>query len=600
MQTASGVRWARHTASREWVAARAAAWAAALLYAAPIGAFVVLAYQRRWVAEDAFIDFRVVQQLLEGHGPVFNALERVEAYSNPLWVALLTVWAWAGLPLEAGSVVLGLTLSATGLVCGTLGALHLARRWTGRERSGVLLVPLGALVYAALPPAWDFATSGLETGLSLAWMGASFCAVLKADTSRPSRLYPVATLVGLGALVRPDLGIFSLGFAVMLGLSLLSHARGGSRLPRMLLLLAAGGALPVLYQVFRMGYFAALVPNTAIVKQAGGEYWAQGVLYLLDFVLVHDLLLPLIPLAGWMVGWLIPVVRARDWRTATLFVTLPVCGVLHATYVVRIGGDFMHARMLLPSLFGLLLPVLVLAVPRRPARRWLVRAGVLVPCVWALAIGPRSAPFYEGAIDLLMGIADERGVYVTLSGQANPITPSEHAANWMARDGRRLLETAEAQPGVVLILVDDAARLHPLVAYPLQPAVAAQVHLVAAAGSIGLTGYIAGTQVHLVDRLGLADPIASRLVVENRGRPGHEKRLPDAWTLGRFSEDESASSLAAADALRCGRLAELMAAVQEPMTVSRFLRNIQLAPRLTALQVPADPVAARAEFCGRG
>ena len=38
-------------------------------------------YQRRWVTEDAFISLRVVQQVLAGNGPVFNAGERVEAYT---------------------------------------------------------------------------------------------------------------------------------------------------------------------------------------------------------------------------------------------------------------------------------------------------------------------------------------------------------------------------------------------------------------------------------------------------------------------------------------------------------------------------------------
>src|SRR5699024_2009500 len=36
------------------------------------------------------------------------------------------------------------------------------------------MLPLGILTYIALPPAWDYGTSGLETGLSLTWLGLSF------------------------------------------------------------------------------------------------------------------------------------------------------------------------------------------------------------------------------------------------------------------------------------------------------------------------------------------------------------------------------------------------------------------------------------------
>jgi arabinofuranosyltransferase len=39
-----------------------------------------------------------------------------------------------------------------------------------RGRPAVIL-PAGALVYIAIPPARDFATSGLENGLVTAWLG---------------------------------------------------------------------------------------------------------------------------------------------------------------------------------------------------------------------------------------------------------------------------------------------------------------------------------------------------------------------------------------------------------------------------------------------
>lgn len=45
-------------------------------------------------------------------------------------------------------------------------------------------------------------------------------------------------------------------------------------------------------------------------------------------------------------------------------------------------------------------------------------------------------------------------------------------------------------------------------------------------------------------------------------------------------------------------LRELVEATTQPLTVSRFLRNIAAAPRLTVLRVPADPSTARATFCG--
>ena len=62
-----------------------------LVLAVPLAITLVGAWSYRWVQEDAFIDFRVVGNLLAGYGPVFNVGERVEVYSDPLWVGLLAV-----------------------------------------------------------------------------------------------------------------------------------------------------------------------------------------------------------------------------------------------------------------------------------------------------------------------------------------------------------------------------------------------------------------------------------------------------------------------------------------------------------------------------
>ena len=48
-------------------------------------------WQHRWMDEDAFINLRIVDQIFAGHGPVFNAGERVEASTSTLWIVVLVV-----------------------------------------------------------------------------------------------------------------------------------------------------------------------------------------------------------------------------------------------------------------------------------------------------------------------------------------------------------------------------------------------------------------------------------------------------------------------------------------------------------------------------
>src|SRR5918992_3618022 len=54
-----------------------------------VALLLVLAWDKRWVGDDAYIYLRVVSNLQDGLGPVWNAGERVEVFTSPLWVAML-------------------------------------------------------------------------------------------------------------------------------------------------------------------------------------------------------------------------------------------------------------------------------------------------------------------------------------------------------------------------------------------------------------------------------------------------------------------------------------------------------------------------------
>src|SRR3990172_4480211 len=50
-----------------------------------------------WVCDDSFISFRYAEHLIQGHGLVYNAGERVEGYSNLLWTLLVALWMRASI-----------------------------------------------------------------------------------------------------------------------------------------------------------------------------------------------------------------------------------------------------------------------------------------------------------------------------------------------------------------------------------------------------------------------------------------------------------------------------------------------------------------------
>ncbi len=643
---------------RVWRAAlRPTLWAFSLLaLLAPVAVLSAFAWQRRWITDDAFIDLRVVRNLLEGHGPVFNLGERVEAYSNPLWVALLALGGLlfrsldGGPPLEWLALWLGLLLTLAGFVAAQSGALlllcdppghppgHPPSRPLGHppgyaprnpaqhttrdplhRRLPAFSLPLGILALAPLSAQWDFTTSGLETGLTTCWLGMTFLAV----AARP-RWLTTAALAGSGAVIRPDLLIFSVGFLppLLLRSKPLHLARLTAMLTSFLL-------LPLAYQLFRMGYFAALVPNTGLAKEAGLSRWDQGWIYLKDFAGTYRLWVPLAAASVWWLGLAVRLAYRRRWADLSLAISPVACAALYAAGVVRAGGDFMHGRLLLPPLFALLLPVAAIGVSS-PRLAWLPVLPLLIVLPWAVTAARDYRPpyFAKGNGVGPQGIADERTFYVQFAGyQPHPITLADYAAGVWTRDGFALRAVAEtaAQRGERILLptkdwLVERGPNPPPPQLPLAPSSSQwldpRIRVVAHRNNVGLTGYAAGFTVHLVDHLGLADPLASRLRLEQRKRPGHEKELPDAWVLARFgslalpsgsptdrpiglASQTSAAVDAAHRSLTCpgSDLSVLLDAITQPLTWSRFWQNVALSPRLTQLRFSADPLRAEAELC---
>ena len=137
---------------------------------------------------------------------------------------------------------------------------------------------------------------------------------------------------------------------------------------------------------------------------------------------------------------------------------------------------------------------------------------------------------------------------------------------------------------------------------PIAPSVPDSVRVVLGMRNVGILGYIAGPDVHLTDLLGLADPVAARLILVERSRPGHEKMLP---TPGSWRGSASRAARSAPRPRRRGagngmrRPGRLLHAVSDPLTPSRFLANIGVAWSLHRLRIPAEPAAAARRFCMR-
>ncbi|MFD4180474.1 flagellar motor control protein ZomB [Rhodococcus sp. NPDC058514] len=566
--------------------------------------FVWGGWERRWIADDGLIVLRTVRNLLAGNGPVFNAGERVEANTSTVWTYLVYAFSWLT-QARLEYVVLGvaLVLSGAAIVLAMLGTGAL---WRGLGRSGsgsTLLLPAGALAYIAVPPARDYATSGLESCLVIFWIALLWLLLVRWVQRPPTTasVLVLAFIAGLGPLVRPELVILA-GLAL-----LLIFLAPGTWLLRTLIV-AVAGVVPVGYQIWRMGYYGLPYPNTAVAKDAGGAKWGQGFTYLWNLVGPYWLWLPLLVLA-------VAILVTRPWsradapapqlggtaltrwqsrlRTPGAVVTvILVTGLLLLIYSLRVGGDFMHGRVLLPVLFCFMLPVAVLPVrvPRRGD--WgrtrgtaLFAVGAvawLTIVVWAIAVS-NSSGMPNGTVVGKSGIVDERNFYALNTGHAHPIRAEDYLDYPRMRP---MVEAIANTPDGGLLLPAGYYTYWDVVPPPLPIPEGGAGHTVFFL-NLGMTSMNVGLDVKVIDQMGLAYPLAAHTERLDDGRIGHDKALYPDWVVADtgmvdlhpwmpwYLDEQWVAD--AKVALTCPETQEVLASSRAELTRPLFIRNLKRA-----------------------
>ncbi|MEV0106715.1 flagellar motor control protein ZomB [Nocardia sp. NPDC050799] len=521
---------------------------------ATVALFAFGGWERRWIADDGLIVLRTVRNLLAGNGPVFNAGERVETNTSTAWTYVVWFFSW----LTQGRleyVVLGvaLTLSLLAVLFAMLGT---GKLWG--PASSTLLLPAGALAYISVPPARDYVTSGLENCLVICWIALLWLLLVrwsKAETPTVPGLLGLAFLAGLAPLIRPEMTVVG-GLALLL---IFFAPMPRSRLRPWLLrglVVAVAGAVPLLYQVWRMGYYGLPYPNTAVAKDAGGAKWGQGFTYLWDLTGPYYLYVPLVVL---LVAGLVAA-RAHYMRPDTGTAMDPAAGrlrqfrerlrspsavvalvlgaaVLLTIYALRVGGDFMHGRMLLPQLFLFLLPVAVLPVrlpegglrslTRREAPTFAILVAALVGTVaWALLASGTTA-IKTGTHINKSGIVDERIYYVLNTGHDHPIRAEDYLDYARMRP---MVEAIENTPDGGLLLNSPSFMMWYIAPPPLPISPGGAGHTVYFL-NLGMTSMNVPLDVRVIDPMGLAFPLAAHTDRLTDGRIGHDKSLYADWVI---------------------------------------------------------------------
>jgi arabinofuranosyltransferase len=587
------------------------------------------AWQRRWIADDGLIVLRTVRNLLAGNGPVFNQGERVEANTSVVWTYLVYVFSALTRPLQLEYVALALALglSLAGIAMLMLGTGRLfAPSLVGRR---AIMLPAGALAYIAVPPARDFATSGLESGLVMAYLGLLWWMMVcwsQAKRGRPpgrTFLIALAFVAGCSVLVRPELALIGGGALIMM---LMAERTRGRRLD----IVVAGGLLPVGYQIFRMGYYGLLFPGTALAKDAAGDKWSQGLIYLSNFNGPYALWVPALLLAA--LGLLLWASARRNrvavpsagpqtrsvQSPAAVVIFILVSGLLQALYWIRQGGDFMHGRVLLAPLLCLLAPIAVVPVVfpdgtrlTREAGYWLaggVSALWMSVAGWALWAANSPGLGDDATRVTYSGIVDERRFYAQATGHAHPLT----AADYLDYPRMRAILVAlnNTPEGALLLPSGNYDQWDLVPPIPPKPAPGAPPdapppplppngpHTIFFT-NLGMVGMNVALDVRVIDQIGLANPLAQHTARLQHGRIGHDKNLFPDWVIadGPWVKwypgvpgylDQKFVQQAEA-ALKCEGTQQVLSSVRGPMGFHRFLSNLVHSVQFTRYRIDRVP-----------
>ncbi len=295
-----------------------------------------LAWWLRFIQDDAFISFRYAAHLAAGQGLVWNPGQApVEGYTNFLWTVLMSGPIGLGWDPVPVSQVLGIACLALSLVM----TARLAERVGGDRTASLLAVLVVGTNHSFL--AWS--TGGMATQLQAAVL--TGCAVLAVDAldhrqRTVGRLAGFSALAAVAVLVRPDSLLPAGVMALFVTAAWLRHpAPVRTRGIQAAAFLLPAVALLVPYALWKLSFYGSLVPNTFQVKVAQLTSSRAGLRYVLEFVAGY----------GWLPVIILSVAAARHRRPAggTMLLTVVAAWLV---YLVRIGGDFMEFRMLVPVL----------------------------------------------------------------------------------------------------------------------------------------------------------------------------------------------------------------------------------------------------------
>lgn len=268
--------------------------------------------------DDAMVSMRYAYNLAHGNGLVWNVGERVQGFTNPLWVFYMGVLHL--LPIAPAQVALAVQVTGTILVAATLYFV----RGIVEQFTGDLLAMLAAVALTAFyAPLDSFALLGMEVSALALIVSAAAWLILKNGSERFTPWLYV--LLGVGTLLRFDAAVpYAIVLAAMLVIQKKQRGRNLAWGVGLLVLFLGGQGLGSYL------YYGQWLPNTYYLKLEGWPFALRilrGLYALVWFIYYSNWILFFLPLTL--------LFARRDWKVVLL---LAIIGG-QLVYSVYVGGD---------------------------------------------------------------------------------------------------------------------------------------------------------------------------------------------------------------------------------------------------------------------
>lgn len=457
-----------------------------------ISFYVLIVVISAWLSDDAYITFRTIDNFINGFGLTWNVSERVQVYTHPLWMFILSAFYFITREIYFTSITVSVLVST--------GAVLLLYYKLSNSITNTILISLILIFSKAFI---DYSTSGLENPLTHLLIVVFFISYFNKDWVE-KKLFKLSFIASLAVLNRIDI------ILIFLPALLVIYFRGNKW--KGLLIAAAGFSPFILWEIFSLFYYGFPFPNTAYAKLNTGisqiELIQQGFHYFL-FLFYLDPLTPIVLLAGLIIP---SVIKNRTLSPLTIGIAL------YLIYILNIGGDFMGGRFFSAPLLCSVIVISKINFTWFRFRRTqiaiiitVIILGLLAPKPTILStanygLGPKifkAFRFGPYIVNMYHGITDQRMWYYYFTGLLNNVFESKIYEYPLIQYAQKLRKSGQR------VVTKDI---------------------------IGMLGFYSASNMHILDPRALSDPLLSKLPSTEFWKVGHKPRPGEKkWLIGHFT-----------------------------------------------------------------